>query len=324
MHAVAARLLAGAMLTALVVVAQISSDPMAAHAAECPPGESPQPIPGGGTICIPVSSPGTPGDPGNGGSGGGGGSGCKGLSGQEIPCSRDGMSWYDGSTTGGEGCYASPASPPAPPEDPFWPAGEGPDTGALYDCILTEAGAPFGGGFGGGLRFFLPGGQPPPDPRQMAQDLLETMQLAKPTIHMAPSPPAMTYVGLDTWLWMDQGQWAEITDSATIRTTTVTVTAAPSNVAWDLTDGSVNCPSAGRPWVKGMSSSAKTDCSYAFQRVSDFEPNDSFGVSAQIEYQVDWTCSGLCIEDGGTLGVVPGLESNAAIRVGERQSVVVN
>ncbi|MFE6510276.1 hypothetical protein ACFVBP_21600 [Nocardioides sp. NPDC057764] len=159
----------------------------------------------------------------------------------------------------------------------------------------------------------------------MAEDILETMQLAKPSIHMAPSPPAMTYVGLETWLWMDRGQWADITDSATIRTTTVTVTAEPTHVAWDLTDGSVNCPSAGRPWIKGMSGSEQTDCSYEFQNVSDRDGgNGAFDVSAQIQYQVDWTCSGLCIEDGGTLGVVPGLASAAAIRVGERQSVTVN
>jgi len=40
-------------------------------------------------------------------------------------------------------------------------------------------------------------------------------------------------------------------------------------------------------------------------------------------YQVDWTCAGGCLGDNGTLGEVPGVPGAAAIRVGERQSVVV-
>lgn len=74
----------------------------------------------------------------------------------------------------------------------------------------------------------------------------------------------------------------------------------------------------------GMSSEEQTDCSYAFQHVSDFEPDGVFKVTAVISYSVNWTCAGTCLSAAGTLGEVPGFTSDATtIQVGERQSVVI-
>ena len=72
-----------------------------------------------------------------------------------------------------------------------------------------------------------------------------------------------------------------------------------------------------------MSSSEKTDCSYTFAKVSDSESGGAFPVTATITYQVDWTCAGTCTTKNGSLGEVDGPSSQSAIRVGERQSVVV-
>jgi hypothetical protein len=150
------------------------------------------------------------------------------------------------------------------------------------------------------------------------------MPLAKPTVNMAPEPPLMTYVGLPTWLWMDEGQWGNVTGSATAGSTTVTVVAEPVRVTWNLGDGVETCASAGREWRRGMSSAEQTDCAYAFQRVSDFEPGGVFEVRAIISYAVNWTCAGSCLAAAGTLGEVSGATSDVvAIRVGERQSVVI-
>jgi hypothetical protein len=149
------------------------------------------------------------------------------------------------------------------------------------------------------------------------------MKLATPKIHLAPQPPLMTYVGLETWLWVDAAQWSDLKLTVSAGPTSVTVTAKPVKAEWDLTAGNETCTSPGRPWVKGMSSSEKTDCSYTFQRVSDFEPDGEFPVSSTLTYQVDWTCSGTCLIGSGTLGEVDGLPGTSAIRVGERQSVVV-
>ena len=51
---------------------------------------------------------------------------------------------------------------------------------------------------------------------------------------------------------------------------------------------------------------------------------EEFPVTATIKYQVDWTCAGACFTGSGSLGQVDGPTSTSAIRVGERQSVVVH
>jgi hypothetical protein len=171
--------------------------------------------------------------------------------------------------------------------------------------------------------WWVEGGNTPPDPAQLARQKLKAMPLAVPRMHLAPQPPLLTYVGLPTWLWIDHDQWSDVTASVSVGATTVSVVAKPVEVGWDLTAGTVDCDSAGRPWVKGMSSNAETDCSYTFEKVSDFQPHRRFKVTAAITYQVDWTCTGTCIATKGTLGRVTGRPSETAIGVGERQTVVV-
>ena len=161
------------------------------------------------------------------------------------------------------------------------------------------------------------------DPAVLAQRALDQLQLAQPSIHMAPQPPLQTYVGLETWLWMDPAQWEPLDLTVTAGPTAVTVTARPARAVWDLTEGTTTCPSAGRAWVNGRGDEEQTDCSFSFTQISDGETNGAFPVTSTLIYQVDWTCVGGCLEDGGTLGEVLGLPGAAAIRVGERQSVVV-
>ncbi|GAW48039.1 MULTISPECIES: hypothetical protein [unclassified Nocardioides] len=281
----------------------------------CPPGTVPTQA-GAGWVCIPVSIPGDPGDPGGGDPGDEGGSpgstGCHDASGAEVPCT-DG---YGGTWDPSHQCYSFAIVPQPPAGDPMW-EGHDPSEGSVYSCDYTMS-IPDN-------TWFVPGGEAPPDPGQIAESIVESMPLAKPTVHMAPQPPLMTYVGLETWLWMNADQWSNVTGSATVGNTTVTVVARPVRVTWDLTDGTKKCTSAGRAWVNGMSSSETTDCSYAFQKVSDFQPEGEFPVTAQITYKADWTCSGVCIDGGGTLGEVPGFVSDpTATRVGERQSVVID
>jgi hypothetical protein len=183
-------------------------------------------------------------------------------------------------------------------------------------------------GNGTGYNFWVAPGAAAPvpvlvDPVVLARRALDQLQLARPSIHMAPQPPLQTYVGLETWLWMDLGQWQPLHLTVTAGPTAVTVTARPVRAVWNLTEGSTTCASAGRPWVKGMGDDERTDCSYTFTRLSDGQTNDAFAVTSTLIYQVAWTCAGGCLADGGTLGEVSGLPGQAAIRVGERQSVVV-
>ena len=224
------------------------------------------------------------------------------------------MSWF-----GSQGCYAFQGYVP-PKHDPVW---GGHTDGSVWTC----AGAgPDGNGTG--YNFWAAPGAAAAapvlvDPAVLAQRALDQLQLVQPSIHMAPAPPLQTYVGLETWLWMDPARWQPLDLTVTAGPTAVTVTARPARAVWDLTAGSTTCTSPGRAWVIGMGDDEQTDCSYTFTQISDGQPDDAFAVSSTLVYQVDWTCAGGCLADNGTLGEVPGLPGAAAIRVGERQSVVV-
>ncbi|UUW92481.1 hypothetical protein [Pimelobacter simplex] len=208
-------------------------------------------------------------------------------------------------------CYG-PTEPPPPASDPAW-GNHDPTAGSIYQC----PGPPI-------TYIFVGNGQAPlPDPRVLAQRALDQLDLAVPAIHIAPDPPLATYVGLETWLWLPEAQWDSLSLTVTAGATSVTVTAAPVRVDWGLTEGSTSCSSVGRPWVRGMSSNAQTDCSYTFSTLSDGQPDGKYDVSATITYSATWTCSGACLIDNGDLGEVPSLTSNDAIEVDERQSVVV-
>ena len=278
----------GALATGVLLFAVLT--PSASYAGTtCPPGTVV--APGGGGICIPVV------DPGNGGGDGGGGGG-DGGGGGEPPV-----------------CDTSLADPQPPAGSPFW-GGHSPDDGDLYIVVCPGTGTP--------TYTFVPNNDPPPNPAELARRALGLLKLERPDIHLAPQPPAKTYVGLATWLWMPPAQWATLKKSVTAGATTVTVTAVPETVAWDMGPGTRICYSAGREWKVGkMPRGSKTSCSYTYKRVSDFEPDKKFKVAATITYQVDWTCAGNCSIDEGTLGHVRGPTGGAAIRVSERQSVVV-
>lgn len=268
----------------------------------CADGEVPAPG-GAGEICIPATDPGGGGSGGEtGGPGGGGGGGAEPI--------------YDP-----DGCFLTYITPQPDANNPAW-GGHTPEEGALYFRRCHGGNDPEGTPV-----VFVPQGEepPPPDPADLARKALGRLRLATPDVHLAPAPPARTYVGLDTWLWMPPGQWSSLKKSVKAGDTTVTVTAAPKSVLWDMGPGSTTCYSAGRVWkTKEMPKDSTTDCSYKYEKISDFEPGKKFRIAATITYQVDWTCDGECLSDEGTLGEVTGPAGGAAVSVGERQSVVVS
>lgn len=230
---------------------------------------------------------------------------------QSIPCQSEHGTW-----SSGNGCYMAalqgvPSSVPG---------GQGP--GSWYSCTSAEGFASVDG------AVWLPQAQAPPpqlaDPRVLAQSALERLPLATPEIQTAPSPPDMSYVTLDTWLWMDPGQFTTVSQTATAGPTSVTATARPVMARWTTGDGgSTTCSSPGRPWTAGLGESARTDCSYTWDMPSTQLRSGAYELTATLLFDVRWTCSGACLITGGSLGQVPGPTASGAIRVGERQSVVV-
>jgi hypothetical protein len=235
---------------------------------------------------------------------------CHDPAGVKIACTSELGTWFSEYA-----CYANQIPDPGP-GDIRW-GNNDPSEGAIWLCNNPLDEDP--------RFFFISDAQAPAlvDPAVLAQRALGQMQLATPNIHMAPQSPDMTYVGLETWLWMDPAQWETLQLTVTAGATSVTVTAAPARATWDLTTGSTTCISPGRAWVDGMSSAAETECSYTWSQTSDGQAEDAFPISSTLTYQADWTCSGACLAPAGTLDEVDGLTANAAIRVGERQSVVI-
>lgn len=287
---------------------------MASASEECPPGTTPQPG-DTGIICIPADDPGDPGGtiPGEPTPGGGGGQPACMFMGQKIPCQTPQGTWFSS-----QQCYAQLLSPQPLSGDPRW-EGHDPTDGSVWQCV--RPGVTFVW-----LYFFVPRGETPDlvDPGELGREALDTMRLAVPRLHMAPGPPASTYVNTETWLWIGQDQWGPLRKTVTAGGTTVAVTATPFRVWWDMGDGSeLTCDSPGRPWAVGMSDRESTDCAHVYESTSRWEARGAFRLRSAIYYRAEWTCSGACSRPAGDLGVVAGANGLSELVVRERQSLVV-
>jgi hypothetical protein len=220
-------------------------------------------------------------------------------------------------------CYAYPLDPPPPVGSPTWVAVMGEATeGTVMACADSGElfGAPLGEEAAGGI----------PDARTIALNAVERVPFVTPEVHTAPAEEQPTYVHLENWLWVPEGQWRTVEASVKVGGTTVTVTAEPSKIEWDMGDGHTKvCRNAGRAWAKGMTDAAKTSCGYAYDTISvkdaagRYNPAGRFGVTARFFYEVRWSCTGACSAPGGPLGEYSGpLSPVAELEVRQRQTVV--
>ncbi|MCD6641086.1 MAG: hypothetical protein LT071_14385 [Nocardioides sp.] len=271
---------------------------------------------GSGVICVVVTDPGEPGQPGSPGEPGDGGqapAGCYKSDGTQVPCQTNDGYWWSGYQ-----CYAAPYD--APPGAPAW---QGHTDGSLWQCTRCET-AGTSTTCNVQIIWTAPGEEPgPPTPEQLATTALDQLPLAQAEVHTAPAPPAATYVGVENWLWVPNDQWRTLTKSVNAGATTVTVTAAPSQIVWNLGPSSITCYDPGKPWEQGMSDVATTTCGYTYETTSVDQPDGSFAISATIRYQVTWTCAGACPTAGGDLGLVDAPAGTSTLRVLQRQTVVV-
>jgi hypothetical protein len=305
--------LVAALMLPLVVVAPGA---VAGGDESCPPGTHPVSV-GSGVICVAVTDPGESGHPGDPGDPGDGGqappAGCYKSDGTEVSCQTDDGYWWSAYQ-----CYAAPYD--APPGTPAW---QGHTDGSLWQCTsCTAAGTATTCNVQ--IIWTAPGAEPgPPTPEQLASTAVGLMPLAKADVRTAPAPPDATYIGVENWLWIPDAQWSNLSKSVSAGATTVTVKAAPSQIIWNLGPTSTTCYGPGKPWVQGMTDSASTTCGYTYQKSSGGEPDGRFAIMATIRYRVTWSCTGTCPTTGGDLGLVDGPAGTSAMRVLQRQTVVV-
>jgi hypothetical protein len=147
----------------------------------------------------------------------------------------------------------------------------------------------------------------------IARTLLARLQLQPIRIGWTPTAPGgMGYVGVPTWLWVDQPSrltWGP----ATISAAGVTLTARVEWVAWDMGNGvEVRCGSKGTPWAKGMGADPSPTCGYTYKQQGDYT------VRATAHWVARW--SGY-----GRSGVIPlSLSQERMLEVGEIQVIVTN
>jgi len=264
-------------------------------------------------VPIPSESPGSSGSPGD---NGGGPAVCRDQDGSEVPCSKNGLSWWGDP----HWCYAEPQNPQPGPNDPVWEANNiTPADGQFWTC--TECGA---NSTCTGQVWWVENGTQPVDPVAIANQLRVSLPYELADAKIAPPPTYHTYISYVNWLWVESGQWHDVTASRSVGGATVTLTASPSYTSWDMGNGdAVSCVGPGREWVKGMPEDAPTNCSYAYASMEDPE-GDTWTVTAQINYTLAWTCTGNCggLTSGDLGEQLAAAGDSTSITVYQRQTVV--
>jgi len=265
---------------------------------------------------------GDPGDPGGGGGTqptGGGQRRCADHTGQTWSCYTPIFGWWSDR----DECYYRLAVPQPPASDPAW-HGHRPGEGAVY-----EATCPNTPGTGGGavwMRNPPPGsGGTLPPAATLAERALS--RLPFPAARVATAPSEHTYVNFATFLWIPAAQWRSLSATAAIGGRSVTLTATPIGVSWDMGEGDLRCAGPGTPWDPAGPDGQTSSCSYSYRASSTGQPgsgNDrGYVVRATVTYLLHWQCAGSCDQAAGDLPARGVPAQPARLRVLERQSVVV-
>ncbi|HEX9767205.1 MAG TPA: hypothetical protein VGA36_10615 [Nitriliruptorales bacterium] len=164
----------------------------------------------------------------------------------------------------------------------------------------------------------VPREPPAVDPVLLREQVIDRLQLPSPTVAM--NPPGDQVVHVETWLWIDDAIWRTHSKSVTAGGVTVTATASPQRVVWDMGNGdAVVCTGPGTAYdASRRSAEQSTDCSYTYARSSAGQPSEAYVVTTTIEWDVSWSVVGAV---GG--GPLPALvtSSSMAARVAEMQAL---
>lgn len=210
-------------------------------------------------------------------------------------------------------CHTQYASPQPPWSDAVW---SGRRDGAIYECArgvtLTDplptesiqrwaAAAPWGA---------------TPDPRELAEQAVESMQLRAIDIGVVPLPYEETgnvgLVGLPQWMWVDdQGPstWGPISRTASTGPWSVTATGQVDRIEWDMGDGQViTCTTPGTVYQESDGDNLSPDCGHDY-----YEQDGFYDVSATSYWEIQWAGLG----QSGTIDL--DFTQRARIAIGEVQ-----
>ena len=158
----------------------------------------------------------------------------------------------------------------------------------------------------------------PPSAQLLAQQAYDRVPLPLPQGRTSPPADGEVLVGFPIWLWIDPGVWRSFTAQAAVPGLSVSVTATPSHVTWDMGDGAqVTCTGPGTPWDPA-DGGQRSDCTHAYQFVSADQPGERYRVTVTVVWAVTWEAS------SGESGTLPDATrtSGFPLEVTERQAVI--
>lgn len=216
------------------------------------------------------------------------------------------------------GCYAVVQDPQPGPDSPVWAQNNiTAADGQFYWCMT---------GPNTGAVWFVENGEAPVvvDAEGIARRMVARAPFEVADLAMAPPWDHYTYIRIENWLWVPEGQWHDVSVSENVGPATVTLTATPTRLEVDAGNGApaTNCYDPGRPWVKGMTDAAKTTCSFVYESIDD-PKGSTYNVVGRLYYEVSWTCTGACSAPAGDLGEYAAPDSPThPVEVRQRQTVV--
>lgn len=171
----------------------------------------------------------------------------------------------------------------------------------------------------GGVSYVFISAVDPVDPVVLAEEARRALPLTAPDVRTSPSAEDDQLVGVPTWLWVGDA-WAPLTATASLPGVSVTVTATPESVVWEMGNGDrVVCRGAGMAYDPSRPDGEQsTDCSYTYDRASGHQPGERYRVTATMTWQVSWTVSGAA--GGGSLGALS-RSTTFGLRVTEAQAL---
>lgn len=193
--------------------------------------------------------------------------------------------------------------------NPVW---EGHTDGAIYLCVVPDVA---GGRFSvplGTLQYWALSAPVAPDPEELAQQAVESMDLRAVDIGIVPEASAgsVGLVGMPNWMWVANPTattFGPTTASASAGGWTVTASARVSRVVWDMGDGQVVTCGVGTPYDVSFGKADSPDCGHTYTR------QGTYTVQATSHWVVTWSGIGAA----GTIEL--DLTQSATVTIGEAQ-----
>jgi len=160
-------------------------------------------------------------------------------------------------------------------------------------------------------------GEPEVDPEELAEEVLDEMDLQPIEAATAPPPDGVGLIGLPVWLWADDPSprtWGPITDTGSAGGVSVTVTAEVDRAEWSMGDGTtVTCTTPGTPFQPGQEANDSPDCGHTY------DTPDTYPIAVTTYWVADWESDE---GDTGTLEV--DFDASTELSVAEARSTLVD